>query len=339
MAKGTRAIDETQRLKDSALDRNYITNNKNTKHKMNITPDYLIERKRTKRQLTKWKIFALLLILGMFFVGRGSLPNAEKLTKSSFAASDHIASIRINDVIMDDLDRVRRLEKIEGNDNIKALIVNINSPGGSVVGSEMLYKSLRKMSRSKPVVVVMGSVAASGGYLAALGGDYIIAHNGTITGSIGVIMQSAEMTELAEKLGVKFHNFKSNALKAAPNPMEKLTPEVKEATMESVYEVYDFFVEMVAERRNLDLEYVKKIADGRVYSGRKAYKLKLIDEVGDEDSALKWLHEKREISKDLKVVDMKINPKERLIDIIMEDLQTSVSSLFSYSFKGLKSII
>ncbi len=306
---------------------------------MNITPDYLIERKRTKNQLAKWKIFVLLLIFVIFFVGRSELPSVKGISKSTFPVSDHIASIRIDDVIMDDLDRVRRLEKIEDNDNIKALIVNINSPGGSVVGSEMLYNSLRRISTSKPVVVIMGSVAASGGYLAALGGDYIIAHNGTLTGSIGVIMQSAEITELAEMIGVKFHNFKSNELKAAPNPMEKLTPEVKEATMESIHEVYDFFTEIVAERRKLDLEYVRKIADGRVYSGRRAHELKLIDAIGNEDTALKWLREKRDISADLEVVDTKINPKERLIDIIMEDLQTSISSLFSSSFKGLKSII
>ena len=306
---------------------------------MSITPDYLIERKRTKNQLAKWKIFALALILVIFFVGRSELPSSKSFSKSSFPVADHIASIRIDDVIMDDLDRVRKLEKIEDNDNIKALIVNINSPGGSVVGSEMLYNSLRRISKEKPVVVIMGSVAASGGYLAALGGDYIIAHNGTLTGSIGVIMQSAEVTELAEMVGVKFHNFKSNELKAAPNPMEKLTPEVKEVTMESINEVYDFFTEIVAERRKLDLDYVRKIADGRVYSGRRAHALKLIDAIGNEDTALKWLREKREIPVELEVVDTKINLKERLIDIIMEDLQTSISSLFLSSFKGLKSII
>ena len=306
---------------------------------MNITPDYLIERKRTKRQLTKWKIFALVLIIFIFFIASNNFSSTNRITGSTFPVADHIASVRINDIIFDDFKRVRKLAEIEKDDKVKALIVNINSQGGSVVGSEMLYNALRKISESKPVVVVMESVAASGGYLASLGGDYIIAHNGTITGSIGVIMQSAEITELAEAVGVKFNNFKSDELKASPNPTEKLTPEARQATMDSIYEVYDYFIEIVATRRNLDLEYVKKLADGRIYSGRQALDLKLIDAIGNEDTALKWLQEKKGISKDLDVVDVKLSRKDKWIDILMEDFQTSISNFFSFSFKGLKSII
>jgi len=306
---------------------------------MNITPDYLIERKRTKRQLTKWKIFALVLIIFIFFIASNNFSSTNRITGSTFPVVDHIASVRINDIIFDDFKRVRKLAEIEKDDKVKALIVNINSQGGSVVGSEMLYNALRKISESKPVVVVMESVAASGGYLASLGGDYIIAHNGTITGSIGVIMQSAEITELAEAVGVKFNNFKSDELKASPNPTEKLTPEARQATMDSIYEVYDYFIEIVATRRNLDLEYVKKLADGRIYSGRQALDLKLIDAIGNEDTALKWLQEKKGISKDLDVVDVKLSRKDKWIDILMEDFQTSISNFFSFSFKGLKSII
>ena len=306
---------------------------------MNITPDYLIERKRTKRQLTKWKIFALVLIIFIFFIASNNFSSTNRITGSTFPVADHIASVRINDIIFDDFKRVRKLAEIEKDDKVKALIVNINSQGGSVVGSEMLYNALRKISESKPVVVVMESVAASGGYLASLGGDYIIAHNGTITGSIGVIMQSAEITELAEAVGVKCNNFKSDELKASPNPTEKLTPEARQATMDSIYEVYDYFIEIVATRRNLDLEYVKKLADGRIYSGRQALDLKLIDAIGNEDTALKWLQEKKGISKDLDVVDVKLSRKDKWIDILMEDFQTSISNFFSFSFKGLKSII
>ena len=306
---------------------------------MNINPDYLIERKRTKRQLTKWKIFALVLIIFIFFIASNNFSSTNRITGSTFPVVDHIASVRINDIIFDDFKRVRKLAEIEKDDKVKALIVNINSQGGSVVGSEMLYNVLRKISESKPVVVVMESVAASGGYLASLGGDYIIAHNGTITGSIGVIMQSAEITELAEAVGVKFNNFKSDELKASPNPTEKLTPEARQATMDSIYEVYDYFIEIVASRRNLDLEYVKKLADGRIYSGRQALDLKLIDAIGNEDTAIKWLQEQKGISKDLDVVDVRLSRKDKWIDILMEDFQTSISNFFSFSFKGLKSII
>ena len=306
---------------------------------MNITPDYLIERKRSKMQITKWKIFALLLIILVLIMASNSWSSRDSAQGTFAKGKDHIASIRVNDIIFDDINRVRKIAGIAKNDSIKAVIVHINSQGGSVVGSEMLYNSLLKMSKEKPVVVVMESVAASGGYMASLGADYIIAHNGTITGSIGVIMQSAEITELADKIGVTFNNFKSDTLKASPNLFEKLTPEAKQATMDSIYEVYDYFIELVAIRRNLDLDYVKKLADGRIYSGRQALDLKLIDAIGNEDTALEWLQTKKGISTNLEVLEVRLSPKDKLLDILIEDFKTSISSLFISSFKGLKSII
>jgi protease-4 len=306
---------------------------------MNITPDYLIERKRSKMQITKWKIFALLLIIVVLIMASNRWPSGDIGQGSFVANKDHIASIRVNDVIFDDLNRVRKIAAMTKNDAVKAVIVHMNSQGGSVVGSEMLYNALLKMSKEKPVVVVMESVAASGGYLASLGADYIIAHNGTITGSIGVIMQSAEITDFADKVGVTFNNFKSDVLKASPNLFEKLTPEAKQATMDSIYEVYDYFIEVVATRRNLDLDYVKKLADGRIYSGRQALDLKLVDAIGNEDTAIEWLQTKKDISPDLEVLDVRLSPKDKLLDILMEDFKTSISSLFASSFKGLKSII
>ncbi len=306
---------------------------------MNITPDYLIERKQTKTQLVKWKIFSLaLIVLALFFVNN-NLPTGKSIKKVAFSTSDHIASIRISEIIINDLNRTKKLSEIEQNDKVKAVIVNVDSPGGSVVGSEMLYNSLCKISKVKPVVVVMESLAASGGYLISLGGDYIIAHNGTITGSIGVIMQSTEITELANMVGVKFNNFKSNELKGSPNSTEKVSPEVRQATMDCIYKVYDYFIELVATRRNLDIEYVKKIADGRVYSGQQAFDLKLVDAIGDSDTAVKWLHDKRNISKNLNVVDIRLKPKNKFIDLLIKDFQNHVLSFFSLTFKGLKAIL
>ncbi len=306
---------------------------------MNLTPDYLIERKRNKKQLAKWKIFSLMLILFVaFFIG-GKFSLGMNISPTSFQVVDHIASIRINDVISDDLDSIKKLEAIADNKKIKALIVNINSPGGSVVGSEMLYNAISKVSKTMPVVVIMGSVAASGGYMAALAGDHIVAHNGTITGSIGVLMQSAEVTELADMVGVKFTNFKSDELKANPSLTEKLTPEAYQATMDSIYEVYDYFVELVAARRNLDIEYVKKLADGRIYSGRQAFDLKLIDAIGNEDTARDWLEKEKGVSKGLEVVNVRLRAREKFIDVLLEDFNSSISNFLNVSFKGLKSIM
>lgn len=306
---------------------------------MNLSPDYLIERKRNKTQLAKWKIFSLLLIIVLVvFIGKNYSSDLN-IASTSLQGAEVVGRIKINDIISDDLERIKNIEKIADNKKIKALIVHINSPGGSVVGSEMLYNSISKLSKTMPVAVVMGSVAASGGYMAALGGDYIIAHNGTITGSIGVLMQSAEITELAEFVGVKFTNFKSDELKANPSFTEKLTPEAYQATMDSIYEVYDYFIELVAARRNLDIEYVKKLADGRIYSGRQALDLKLVDAIGNEDTARNWLEKEKEISKDIAIQDIKLRPHEKFIDMLLEDLNSTVSNIFSSSFKGLKSIM
>lgn len=304
---------------------------------MNISQDYLIERKRNKISLGRWKILTLFLILMLIFIVGSKMAGAPSGMKGVFE-EDSIARTVIEEIILDDYNRQQILEGIANDDKIKAFIVHINSPGGSTVGSEMLYNSFRKIAEKKPVVIVMGSVAASGGYLAALGGDYIIAHNGTVTGSIGVIMQMAQVTELAEKLGIKFHNFKSNRLKAAPNPTEELTPEVTEVIMDNVYDVYDYFALLVAKRRNLDINYVKQIADGRIYSSNKALELKLIDAIGSEDDAIKWLRDKKNVNKDLKIINVKLRSKPQFVDMFFDSFENLLPDLILGKFQGLRSI-
>ncbi|MFV0251150.1 MAG: signal peptide peptidase SppA [Rickettsia aeschlimannii] len=303
---------------------------------MSITPDYLIERRQIKSRLLIWKLAAIILIVIVFLlVGKDFAPKEVLPINSN---EDYIASILIDEIILEDEKRDKKLKKIIDDSHIKALIVNVNSPGGTVVGSEKIYNILRKISAKKPVVIVMGTMAASGGYLISLGGDYIISHNGTITGSIGVILQTAEVTELAQKLGIKFNNFKSGELKAVPNPTEKLTEAMRVTIMENIEDTYNFFLELVSERRNLPIEEVKKLADGRVYSGRQALKLKLVDAIGSEDTALKWLQEVQKINVNLLVKDYQLKPKPKLMDIILEDFDSIAPSFFKNSFNGIKAI-
>ncbi|WP_064429137.1 signal peptide peptidase SppA [Rickettsia sp. Tenjiku01] len=303
---------------------------------MSITPDYLIERRQIKSRLLIWKLAAIILIAIVFLlVGKDFAPKEVLPINSN---EDYIASVLIDEIILEDEKRDKKLKKIIDDSHIKALIVNVNSPGGTVVGAEKIYNILRKISAKKPVVIVMGTMAASGGYLISLGGDYIISHNGTITGSIGVILQTAEVTELAQKLGIKFNNFKSGELKAVPNPTEKLTEAVRVAIMENIEDTYNFFLELVSERRNLPIEEVKKLADGRVYSGRQALKLKLVDAIGSEDTALKWLQEVQKINVNLLVKDYQLKPKPKLMDIILEDFDSIAPSFFKNSFNGIKAI-
>ncbi|MCC8418864.1 MAG: signal peptide peptidase SppA [Rickettsia endosymbiont of Glossina mortisans submortisans] len=303
---------------------------------MSITPDYLIERRQIKSRLLIWKLAAIILIAIVFLlVGKDFAPKEVLPINSN---EDYIASVLIDEIILEDERRDKKLKKIIDDSHIKALIVNVNSSGGTVVGSEKIYNILRKISEKKPVVIVMGTMAASGGYLISLGGDYIISHNGTITVSIGVILQTAEVTELAQKLGIKFNNFKSGELKAVPNPTEKLTEAVRVAIMENIEDTYNFFLELISERRNLPIEEVKKLADGRVYSGRQALKLKLADAIGSEDTALKWLQEVKKINANLLIKDYQLKPKPKLIDIILEDFDSIAPSFFKNSFNGIKAI-
>ncbi|NRB10772.1 MAG: signal peptide peptidase SppA [Rickettsiaceae bacterium] len=303
---------------------------------MSVSPDYIIERKRNKQLLTKWKLFALFLVLSLlYFVIEDSEEKPGVVTPYS-KTKDYIARINIEEIIFENFKRQEKLQDILEDDAIKAVIIHVNSPGGTVVGSEMLYNSIKKIAKEKPVVVVMGSVAASGGYLISLGADYIICHNGTITGSIGVLIQSAEITELAEKLGIKFHNFKSGELKAMPNYAEKLTDEAKEAVMDNIFDTYDYFIQQVSLQRKLDIKNVRKIADGRVYSARQALKLKLVDAIGNEDDAIEWLQKKKGISEDLKVKDYKLSGKNKFIDTILEDLDTKISNVIMNKFQKIQ---
>ncbi len=302
---------------------------------MHITPDYLIERRQIKYRLLVWKLIAIILIGILLCLICKDFAPIEVLTNHN---DDYIASVLIDGIILEDEKRDKKLKNIVDDSHIKALIVNVNSPGGTVVGSEKIYNILLKISEKKPVVIVMGTMAASGGYLISLAGDYIISHNGTITGSIGVILQTVEVTDLAQKLGITFLNFKSGELKAVPNPTEKLTENVRVAIMENIEDTYNFFIELVSERRKLPLEEVKKLADGRVYSGRQAVKLKLVDSVGNEDTALKWLQDERKIDAKLTVKYYQLKPKPKLLEMMLEDFDSLVSRFFLNSFNGIKAI-
>lgn len=312
---------------------------------MSISPDYLIERKHHKKSITRWKLFSLALILIVISLWGGAAPsgNFMNFLKNNSTTPNsnqaYIARIKIHDVILDDLPRLEKIQTLIDDKNVKAIIVSINSPGGSVVGSETLYNKFKQAAKQKPVVAVLDSVAASGGYLAALGTNYIIAHNGTITGSIGVIIQTAEITELAKAIGVKFESFKSNPLKAVPNMTEKTSEEARESIMEVVYSTHEYFVEQVSISRNIPKERIRAIADGKIFSGQQAVKLGLVDMIGSYEDAVNWLHQKQNISKNLQIVDIELQFKEKLIDLLLDGVKGKISSLFGASSNSIKLIM
>lgn len=263
-----------------------------------------------KDKVHKWKNVAVLLsILSLLLVVKmltgGGLSD-------DLVDGDYIANIKINGVIFEDDFRSEMLGKIAKENSVKAVIVNIDSPGGGIVGSEILFDDLRNIASKKPIVVLMGSVAASGGYMAAIASDYIIAHNGTLTGSIGVLMESPEVTDLANKIGLKFNTYKSSPLKGSPSPFEKSNPMVDRVIRESIADSYQFFSDLVRERRaeKINKEFLNIVFDGRVFTGRQALKAGLIDEIGGKEEALSYLERNKIDVKNLPIKEVEIVEKE-----------------------------
>ncbi|MGL4393896.1 MAG: signal peptide peptidase SppA [Brevinema sp.] len=192
---------------------------------------------------------------------------------------------------------LRQLKVAETNKNIKAVIIQVNSPGGTVGASQELYSAVSKVQKAgKPVVVSVSDMSASGGYYATAGADRMFANGGSIVGSIGVIMQGVEYTELLSKLGIKANTIKSGNNKDILSPFRGMTPQEREILTASVLDTYEQFVKVVAEGRKMSVDQVKPLADGRIYTGQQALKLGLVDELGTFDDALEYTRKTYELA-------------------------------------------
>lgn len=276
---------------------------------MSVDSDWLVDRRRLKRRLTVWQTVAVIGIIVSVLAAIGRF--------TGVIDRPHVARIDIEGMIVEDADRDQALADVAENSAVKALIVRIDSPGGTVVGGETLYNRLRQVAEKKPTVAVMGEIATSAAYMTAIGSDYIVAHDGTLTGSIGVILQTADLTGLLDKIGIKPESVKSSPLKAQPNPLEPFTPDAREAIRKVVGDVYDMFVSMVQERRKLSREQVEAVADGSVFTGRQARANGLVDVLGGEREARAWLDERHGIARSLPVRDVELRgPGEELRDMV-----------------------
>jgi protease-4 len=281
---------------------------------MPLSADEVIDRRRLKRRLTLWRVIAVVAIVAIVVVAVG------RFKDSGFASKDYVARVSVNGIITTNLTRNDALQRISNDKNAKALIVRIDSPGGTVVGGEDLFWSLRAISKQKPVVAVFGSLGTSGAYMTALGADRIFAREGSITGSIGVILQSTDLTGLLEKLGVKPVSIKSSPLKAQPNPLEPLSKEARKATEEVIGDIYQMFVDMVASRRNIDMDRARALADGRVFTGRQGLKVGLIDAIGGEEEARAWLSNTRKIDLTLPIKDIKTSKQRKIWQALFQGI-------------------
>jgi protease-4 len=197
------------------------------------------------------------------------------------------------------------IDKVAKSDRVKAVILDINSPGGTTTGGEAMYDAVRRLSEKKPVVAVCGTLATSAAYIVALATDRIFVYGNTITGSVGVLFQWADVTDLLHTLGIKVEEVKSGPLKAVPSPFEPMDEKTREMTAEMVQDAKLWFFGLVEKRRKIAVDSVPGLTDGRIYSGRQAIELKLADEIGDEKAAMSWLTKERNVPSGLKIIDWK----------------------------------
>jgi len=272
---------------------------------MSLDSDVIVDRRRIRRKLTFWRmVAAAVAIAAIVTIGVIASPGGG----GALTASGSIARINIEGLIRSDQERVEALEQLEKS-QVAAVVVHINSPGGTTAGSEQLYDALTRLKAKKPLVVVVEGLAASGGYIAAIAADHIVAQQSSLVGSIGVLFQFPNFTELLKTVGVKVEEVKSSPLKAAPNGFEPTSPEARAALDALVKDSYAWFRDLVKTRRGMDDALLEKVADGRVFTGRQAVDLKLIDQLGDEKAAVAWLVEQKKVKSDLPVRDYKLAPR------------------------------
>ena len=266
--------------------------------------DYLVDRRRIRRKLTFWRVLAgvvaVLAVVALFAkAGAGGVPG--------FAArvTPHLARVRISGLITGDDATLRLLHDVETADSAKALILQIESPGGTTVGSERVFDAIRKVAAKKPVVATVDTLPPSGAYIAAIGADNFVAYGNSLVGSIGVLFQFPNVSGLLDKVGVKVEEVKSAPLKAAPNGLEPTSDAARAALASLVSDSFDWFKGLVKDRRRMTDAELAAVDDGRVFTGRQGLPLKLVDERGSEEDAGRWLEKDRDVAKNLPVRDYK----------------------------------
>lgn len=262
--------------------------------------DDLIDRRRLRRKLTFWRIAALVILAAAVFAAVRFLHPEE----FGGGVVDHIAKVKIEGTITTDDDLLDRLKEMRESPAVKGVILAINSPGGTTAGGEAIFEEIRELAQTKPVAAEVGTLAASAGYMIASASDHIVARQSSIVGSIGVLVQYPDVTGLMDKLGIKAEAIKSSPLKAEPNPFEPTTDEARAMISRMIMDSYDWFVDLVTERRQLPRDQVLTLADGSVFTGRQALANKLIDELGGEEQAVAWLGTKG-VDPKLEVIEWK----------------------------------
>jgi len=265
---------------------------------MSLETEAVLDRRLLRRRLGWWRGLAVVAVLVAIGV-------AASVASDSVSTKKQIARVSIEGMITEDRDQLRMFKKIAEDKNVAGVILFVNSPGGTTAGGEALYEAIQNVTKTKPVVAQFGTVAASAAYIAGLATDRIVARGNSITGSVGVIFQWPEVSQLMDKLGVKMNEIKSGPLKANPSPFQPLDEAGKATAEKMVAETQRWFLGLVATRRGVDTKAIEGLEQGRVFSGREAVGFKLVDQLGGEAEAVAWLEQQRNVPKNLKIVDWK----------------------------------
>lgn len=289
--------------------------------------DDLIDRRRLRRKLSFWRVVALLILaIGVIWTSLWFYSE-----DYGGIAAPHIAKVKIEGTITEDEELLERLRKIRESSAVKGVILSIDSPGGTTVGGEAIFDAVRRIAAEKPVVAQVGTLAASAGYMIASASDHIVARQSSIVGSIGVLIQYPDVSGLMDKLGIKLEEVKSSPLKAAPSPFRPTTEEERAMVRRLILDSYDWFVNLVADRRSMSRADVLAVADGSIFTGRQALQKRLVDALGGEQEAVAWLGEKG-VDRSLKVVEWK--PRKESGLFFTPSLGSALAQLLGFPGSG-----
>lgn len=244
---------------------------------------------------------------------------------------EKIGLVKVEGVIKSSDTYLKLLDKLEGDEDVKAIVLRVDSPGGVVGACQEIHDKVKEISQKKPVVVSMGSIAASGGLYISVPATKIVANPGTITGSIGVILQSYNVKQLADKIGIKVITVKSGKFKDLLNPFREPDKKTLQILQTLIDDSYNQFVEAVAEGRKLPVEKVKKFADGRIFTGRQAKELGLVDELGNFDRAVEVA---RELSKSPDARIFEAKPRKTFIQKLFGERTEELLNNLSRAING-----
>ena len=276
---------------------------------MAIDAEFIADRRRLRRKLTFWRVVTFLVLIAAV-AGAGIY--AARGGAGTLAVRPQIARISVSGLITGDESMAELMKRVGNAASVRGVVLSINSPGGTTSGSEELFRNIRELAGKKPTVAFVDGLAASGGYITALGADRIVARETALVGSIGVLFQYPDASGLLGKIGLSVESVKSGPLKAEPSGFHPPPPEAIAALQAVVNDTYAWFRDLVSDRRKLSGPELAAVSDGRIFSARQGLPLKLVDQLGTERDAIAWMEGERNVPPDLPVNDWKTRDRSSL---------------------------